>query len=275
MSKTIKFLKCHGLGNDFVILDDRAGNLKLTDKHVLRICDRHYGIGCDQLIVVENSEKADFKMALYNHDGSRPEMCGNGIRCFARYLFKRKITRKKNLDIETGAGIIKTKIIDDLVEVDMGEPELDGPKIPINRKGTIINSPLRTDEGKYDITGVSMGNPHVVIFVNKLSMIDIERIGPVIEKHHLFPKRINVHFAQVNTRKKISFRAWERGAGATLACGTGACATAVAGVLVGLTERSVTVTQPGGKLKIRWDEKNNRVYMTGPAEEVFTGTIQI
>ena len=272
MSRSIKFAKYQGLGNDFIILENLTGKLKLTEKHIKKLCDRHYGIGCDQLLIVAKSEKADYKMSLFNRDGSTAEMCGNGIRCLARYLFMHRITRKKNLDIETDAGTMTTKIIDSMVQVDMGEPVLDGPRVPINRKGEVINSALQTKEGTFKISAVSMGNPHTIIFVKNVKMIPLEKFGPAVENHPVFPRKTNVGFAQVITRKKISLRVWERGAGATLACGTGACAAVVAGALNKVTERNVTVSLPGGILRIRWDEKTNRILMTGPAEEVFTGT---
>lgn len=272
MSRSIKFAKYQGLGNDFIILENLTGKLKLTEKHIKKLCDRHYGIGCDQLLIVGKSEKADYKMSLFNQDASPAEMCGNGIRCLARYLFLHRITRKKSLNIETDAGIMTTKLIDAMVEVDMGKPVLDGPKVPVNRKGQVINSALQTKEGTFKINVVSMGNPHTVVFVKNVKMVPLEKFGPAVENHPVFPRKTNVGFAQVITRKKISLRVWERGAGATLACGTGACAAVVAGVLNKVTERNVTVSLPGGVLKIRWDEKTDRILMTGPAEEVFTGT---
>jgi len=275
MPLNLAFSKYQGLGNDFVILDNRSGKIKLTEKQIKKICDRRFGIGCDQLLIVEKSNQADFKMALYNRDGTTAEMCGNGIRCVAAFLNSKRISRKKNLVFETLAGPIKTKIADGLVEVDMGEPVLEGPKIPVNRKGEVINKPLRTDAGKFNINAVSMGNPHAVIFVKNVSTVPLEKYGPVLENHPVFPRRTNVEFAQVMTRKKIQLRVWERGAGVTLACGTGACATVVAGVLNKLVERNVIVSLPGGLLKIRWDQKTNHVFMTGPAEEVFTGAIRL
>lgn len=275
MSRSIKFAKYQGLGNDFIILENLTGKLKLTEKHIKKLCDRHYGIGCDQLLIAGKSQKAHYKMSLFNRDGSPAEMCGNGIRCMARYLYMHRITRKKGLKIETDAGIMTTKIIDPLVEVDMGEPVLDGPRVPVNRKGQVINSPLQTKEGTFKISAVSMGNPHTVIFVKNVKMVPLEKFGPAVENHPVFPRKTNVGFAQVITRKKISLRVWERGAGATLACGTGACAAVVAGALNKVTERNVTVSLPGGILRIRWDEKTNRILMTGPAEEVFTGTASL
>jgi diaminopimelate epimerase len=275
MRRNIKFAKYQGLGNDFVIIDDRAGKLKLVEKHIKKLCDRHFGIGCDQLLIIGESSMADYKMSLFNNDGSYAEMCGNGIRCLARYLYRHRITRKKNLEVETGAGIITTKIMGELVEVDMGEPILDGPRVPINRKGQVLNSTLQTAAGNFRINAVSMGNPHTVIFVKNVRMVPLEKFGPAIENHPVFPRKTNVGFAQVITRRKISLRVWERGAGATLACGTGACAAVVAGVLNKLTERNVTVSLPGGVLKIHWDQKTNRLLMNGPAVEVFNGSMTL
>jgi diaminopimelate epimerase len=214
-------------------------------------------------------------MALYNADGSPAEMCGNGIRCFSRFLMDRNITKKKALIIETLAGIVRTSIVGKMVEVDMGEPVLDGPQIPVNLPGRIVSRDIDTKMGKFRITAVSMGNPHIVIFTQKPETVDLEKVGAMLERHPLFPKRTNVHFAKVDDAKNITARIWERGAGATLACGTGACATAVAAVLNGLAGANVTIHQPGGGLKIRWEAKDNRVYMTGPAEKVFDGAIAV
>jgi len=275
MAKTVDFGKYQGLGNDFVLIDDRKGKLNLTQKQIRFLADRHYGVGCDQLMIVKNSEKADYRMALYNADGSPAEMCGNGIRCFSRFLMDRNITKKKALIIETLAGIVRTSIVGKMVEVDMGEPVLDGPQIPVNLPGRIVSRDIDTKMGKFRITAVSMGNPHIVIFTQKPETVDLEKVGAMLERHPLFPKRTNVHFAKVDDAKNITARIWERGAGATLACGTGACATAVAAVLNGLAGANVTIHQPGGGLKIRWEAKDNRVYMTGPAEKVFDGAIAV
>jgi len=273
MADLVKFSKWHGLGNDFIIIDDRRNSRRFSRKQVAFLGDRNFGIGCDQLMIIRKSTKADFRMDLYNQDGSRAEMCGNGIRCFAMYLLKRRITRKTDLAIETDAGIIRTSVKGRQVKVDMGEPVLDGPAIPVLMKGSLIAAPLETEAGKFSFTAVSMGNPHAVIFVEDASAVDLERNGPVIENHPLFPNRTNVEFAQVLSNRKVKLRVWERGAGATLACGTGACATAVAGALNGLTGRTVSVVLPGGTLKIRWDKKSNHVFMTGPAVEVFNGAV--
>ncbi|MBI3793957.1 MAG: diaminopimelate epimerase [Nitrospinae bacterium] len=272
----MSFEKWQGLGNDFVLIDGRDGKFKPTEKVIRLLADRRYGVGCDQLMIARKSSKADFKMDLYNADGSRAEMCGNGIRCFARFLVGKKITSKKKLNVETMAGIIKTSILPGaMVEVDMGEPVLNGPDVPVNLEGTVVSRKISTERGEFNITAVSMGNPHVVIFTDKLEGVDLDRLGPFLETHPLFPRKINVHFARVDDKKTITARHWERGSGPTLACGTGACATAVASALNNLTGRAVTVKQRGGALKIRWDKADNRVYMTGPAEMAFAGKIRV
>lgn len=275
MSKTMKFSKWQGLGNDFIIIDDRDNKYRLMEKQISFLCHRNFGIGCDQLMVVRKSRKADFRMELYNQDGGRAEMSGNGIRCFAMYITGKRLSRKKELEIETDAGIIRPKIKGEVVAVDMGEPILQGRQIPMHRDGQVVNAPLETDNGIFNITAVSMGNPHVVIFVSDVEKVNLEKHGPALENHPVFPNRSNVEFAQIVARDRIKLRVWERGAGPTLACGTGACATVVAGVLNGLTKRKVTVSLPGGRLDINWDEETNRVFMTGPAVEVFNGVTTV
>lgn len=275
MAKDVRFSKYQGLGNDFVIIDGRDNRLELKPAEVKRLAHRQYGVGCDQLMVVKRSKTHDFRMALFNNDGSTAEMCGNGVRCFHRFLVDRRITAKKALSIETGAGTIRTRLAGKQVEVDMGEPILEGAKIPTTMTGQVINQKLGTEKGEFFITAVSMGNPHITIFTGNASGVLISEVGPVLENHPAFPKRTNVHFAQVDDRKNITVNHWERGAGATLACGTGACATAVSAALNNLADRTVTVHQRGGSLKIRWEPKDNRVYMTGPAEFVYSGEIRI
>ena len=271
MKTTVKFGKYQGLGNDFVLIDDRDNRLKLTVAQIKALAHRQYGVGCDQLMIVKKSKTHDFKMELYNNDGSVAEMCGNGIRCFHRFLLDRSITAKKELRIETLAGAIQTVLAGKLVTVDMGAPILEAADIPMKTAGRIVNQKLVTGKGSFNITAVSMGNPHIVIFKKSLDGLALETVGPMLEHHPLFPKRTNVHFARIDGRKSITVSHWERGAGMTLACGTGACATAVAAVLNSLTDRSVAVHQRGGTLKIKWDAKDNRVYMTGPAVHVFSG----
>lgn len=295
----LKFTKMEGAGNDFVFIDDRDGQIKLTVEQLQRICDRRFGIGADQVIIVRNSRDADFRMDIYNADGSQVEMCGNGVRCFAKYLKDKKITDKTELTIETLAGPIATTIIENKtvnvpqakdtswVKVDMGAPILEGEDIPVNAKGLIINHKLHLNGGKsflkmgaglshdFFITCVSMGNPHCVIFVEDATDFPIDAIGPEIENHTFFPNRVNVEFTTVLDRDNVVMRVWERGSGQTLACGTGACATAVACVLNEKTNRKVRVHLKGGDLDIEWDEFNDHVYMTGPATSVFEGEINL
>ncbi len=275
MKKNVKFGKYQGLGNDFVIIDDRDNKLKLGNAQVKALAHRQYGVGCDQLMIVKKSKTHDFRMELYNNDGSVAEMCGNGIRCFHRYLIDRGITAKKALKIETLAGTIQTALAGKLVTVDMGAPILEAADIPMKTAGRVVNQKLVTGKGSFHITAVSMGNPHIVIFKKSLEGLELETVGPMLEHHPLFPKRTNVHFARVDGRKSITVNHWERGAGMTLACGTGACATGVAAVLNGLTDRAVTVHQRGGSLQIKWDAKDNHVYMTGPAVHVFSGEMTV
>lgn len=262
----------HGTGNDFVLLDSIFHKTpRITRELARRLCDRRYGVGCDQLLVLAPSKKADFRMDIFNADGGEVEMCGNGIRALAKYVRDHKLSTKGEIEVETIGGIIRPKIVGDLVEVDMGEPVLEGENIPVSKKGRVINSPLL----QFNITCVSMGNPHCVIFVEGVDKYPVTDYGPVIENHPFFPKRVNVEFVEVIDLKRLKIRVWERGAGETHACGTGACATVVASVLNKKTGRDVVVGLKGGELEIRWDEKSNHVFMTGPAETVFEGEIEI
>ena len=275
----IKFTKMHGLGNDFVMLDCRKQKIDGLAKKAKKICDRHFGIGCDQIIVILPSKKADYRMQMFNADGSEAEMCGNGIRCFAKYLWDRKerIIRKKGaIEVETLAGIIRPKIVKGgKVEVDMGEPVLDGRKVPTTFDGEVIDRQVLINRKRYRITAVSMGNPHVIIFTDNVEKVDLASVGPSIENDtKKFQNRTNVEFVEVINRSRVKAIVWERGSGATLACGTGACAVAVASSLNGKTSRKVKVDLPGGSLAIDW-RKDNRVYMTGPATEVYTGAINV
>ncbi|HCU25185.1 MAG TPA: diaminopimelate epimerase [Deltaproteobacteria bacterium] len=264
-----------GLGNDFIVVNCLEENCPELAARAAQLCDRRFGIGCDQLLVIRPSERADFKMEIFNNDGSQVEMCGNGIRCVAQYLAKHGATTKSELAIETLAGIIRPRLLGDRVEVDMGEPILDGKKIPTTLEGKIVDNPLTVDGRHLRITCVSMGNPHCVIFVEDTAQAAVTALGPILEKHPMFPKRVNVEFAQVLSPSEIALRVWERGAGETLACGTGASATLVAAVITGKAQREAVLHLKGGDLQIRWSEKNNRVYMTGPGEEVFSGSIDI
>jgi diaminopimelate epimerase len=274
----LKFTKMYGLGNDFVLINcidqdlgkwaTKAGELSR------RLCHRHFGIGADQVLLLYPSEIADFRMMIFNSDGSEVEMCGNGIRCFAKYIWDRGLLEKEVLSVETGAGIIRPEKAGDMVRVDMGEPVLDGRMIPVNLDGMIKDYPLKVDDREFKFTAVSMGNPHAVIFVEDVYSVDVKAYGPLIERHELFPKRVNAEFIQVLDSETIRMRVWERGAGETMACGTGASAAAVASHIHGFTGRLVHVHLAGGELLIEWKD-NNHVYMTGPAVEAFEGTVGI
>lgn len=269
------FTKMHGTGNDFIVIDCRQVKLDDPVAFSKQYCDRRFGIGADQVLLLYPSKTADFMMKIYNADGSEVEMCGNGIRCFAKYIWDRKFSAKPVLEIETLAGIIKPELAGEQVKVDMGEPILDPQRIPADLKTAppVVDHPLDVIGRQFKLTLVSMGNPHAVIFLDEdVAKFAVGTYGPVIENSPLFPKRTNVEFVNVLNRNEVSMRVWERGSGETLACGTGACATGVASMLKGLVERKVTVKLIGGSLLIEW-AANNRVYMTGPATEVYEGVI--
>jgi diaminopimelate epimerase len=277
---SISFVKMHGIGNDFIVIDCRDNQLnRLNGLRSLRglsrrLCDRRFGIGADQILLLHNSDKADFMMRIFNADGSEVEMCGNGIRCFAKYIWDRNLSSKQVLDIETPAGIIRPEKAGNMVKVDMGLPVLEGRQIPVRLDGVVRDFPLKILDKRFKITCVSMGNPHAVIFVDDLGGLDVAKYGPLIESHKLFPKRINVEFIEVVNTRTVKMRVWERGSGETMACGTGACAAVVASNLNGRAGRKVKVRLIGGDLAIELHE-NGHVYMTGPAEEVFRGTINL
>jgi diaminopimelate epimerase len=270
----LEFTKMHGAGNDFVFVDCLKQNIRDLESVAKRLCDRRFGIGADQLLTVRSSKIADFKMEIYNADGSQVEMCGNGIRCFAKYVYDHGITTKRALEVETLAGIIRPRIVGELVEVDMGEPILEGRKIPVDADGEIKNRPLEVDGRTYEVTCVSMGNPHCVVYLDDIESLNLEKLGPKFEHHSFFPKRVNTEFIKVLSRNEVNMRVWERGAGETWACGTGASAVGVAGAITGRTERILTIHLKGGDLLIDWRD-NHRVYMTGGAEEVFRGSIKV
>ncbi len=270
----ISFTKMHGTGNDFVVINGMRRPVKLNAALSRRLCDRHFGVGADQILVLEPSRKADFRMRIVNADGSEVEMCGNGIRCAAHYAFERGIVKTKDMSVETLAGIIRPSLQKDLVRVDMGAPVLDAEKVPTRGKGRVIDAPFHWTGNEVRMTCVSMGNPHAVIFVDDLSKVPANVWGPQIENHSFFPKRVNVEFVQVISSRRVKARVWERGAGLTLACGTGACAIAVAGVLTGRLQREATVSLPGGDLKVEW-AADEHVYMTGPAAQVFDGEFEL
>lgn len=271
------FSKWHGLGNDFVIVNGLEEKIDNYHDMAIEVCDRHFGIGADGLVVISPSAIADFQMRIFNSDGSEAEMCGNVTRCIARYVYEHNLTDKKKITLETKAGIIKPELIfiDDqlsTVRVDMGRPRLTRAEIPMlgNANEQVINEVLLVGGDEYQITCVSMGNPHCIIFVEDLTTIDLSLIGPKIEVHPAFPKKTNVEFVQVLNKQRLRMRVWERGAGVTMACGTGTCATLVAAVLNNKTDRQATVEVDGGELFIEWDS-NNHIYMSGPAIEVFRG----
>ena len=275
----MKFTKMHGIGNDYVYVNGFEEKVENKPEVAKMVSDRHFGIGSDGIIFINPSDKADFEMEMYNSDGSRAEMCGNGIRCVAKYVYDFGLTNKEKISIDTLAGV---KYLDLKVEngkvseitVDMGEPELVAKNIPIiSENEKVISEDITVDGRTYQITGVSMGNPHAIVYYDGIQDMKIEEIGPKFECHERFPRRINTEFVEVIDRSHVSMRVWERGAGETLACGTGACAVAVACVLNGLTETEVKVTLLGGDLTIRWDKESNHVFMTGPAETVYTGEI--
>lgn len=275
----ISFTKMQALGNDFILIDKRTKSLQNISRLSRVLCDRRFGIGADQVLVLENSKKADFKMRIFNADGSQVEMCGNGIRCLAKYIWDNKLSIRRShsrqLKIETPAGIIIPEKSGQLIKVDMGEPELEGKRIPVNQTGRVINHPLVIGGMTFKITCISMGNPHAVVVVNNVQKAPLQKYGSMIENYKFFSKRTNVEFIQIVNRKKIKMRVWERGAGETMACGTGASAAVVASSLLSLTDRRVTVYLPGGKLLIEWSSKNNHVYMSGPAVKVFEGIINL
>lgn len=274
------FIKMHGLGNDFVIMNFMLGAPDRDwPQEAVQLCDRHFGVGADGLVLLLPSDEADFEMRIFNSDGSEAEMCGNAIRCVTRYVFERGLISDLALTVKTKAGIMRPELVwedpDNLdsikVKVDMGSPVLNPSAIPVSAEGErVVNQLLMVGGETISFTAVSMGNPHCVVFVPDVEKTDFYTLGPMIENHPRFPKKTNVEFVQVLSPGRLKVRVWERGAGETLACGTGACAVAVAGVLNGLSERKVAVELPGGRLDIEWME-DGRVFMTGPAEEVFEG----
>ena len=277
----MKFTKMQGLGNDYVYVNCFEEKIENPPAVARYVSDRHFGIGSDGLIMINPSEVADFEMEMYNADGSRGEMCGNGIRCVAKYVYDYRLTDKTQISVETLGGIKYLDLtVEDgkvvLVKVDMGKPGLKSDLIPIiSENEKVIDEPIEVDGQVYHMTGVSMGNPHTVIYVDDVKNLDLEKIGPKFENHERFPKRINTEFVHCIDRNTVEMRVWERGSGETLACGTGACAVAVASILNNLTDTRVTVKLLGGDLQIEWDREKNHVFMTGPAKVVFDGVIDI
>ena len=277
----MKFTKMHGCGNDYVYVNLFEEQIENPAKVSIAVSDRHFGIGSDGLITIGASEIADFRMRIYNADGSEAEMCGNGIRCVAKYVYDHKLTDKTEITVETGAGVktLQLTVEDDkvtLVRVDMGEPILTPDEIPVVADGDrVVDEPIVVDDKEWRLTCVSMGNPHAVVFVDDVAHFELEKYGPLFENHVRFPKRTNTEFVQIISRNEAIMRVWERGSAETWACGTGTCATVMACILNGLTDNDVLVHLRGGDLRIVYDEKSNHVFMTGPATEVFEGEIQL
>ncbi len=277
----MKFTKMHGCGNDYVYVNCFKEKLENPSEVAIKVSDRHFGIGADGLILICPSEVADFQMKMYNADGSMGEMCGNGIRCVAKYVYDYGMTENTHITIETGAGIKSLDLtVEDgkvsMVRVDMGEPILEAEKIPVvSDKDQVINQPITVQGKEWKMTCVSMGNPHAVVFVADTKNLDIEEVGPCFEHHKMFPKRVNTEFVQFLSTNEINMRVWERGSGETWACGTGTCASVMACILNGYTDDKVLVHLLGGDLIIDYDRESNHVFMTGPATTVFEGEIEI
>ena len=273
----MKFTKMHGCGNDYVYVNLFEETIADPAQLSIAVSDRHFGIGSDGLITIGPSDVADFRMRIYNADGSEAEMCGNGIRCVAKYVYDHELTSQTTITVETGAGI---KTLDLLVEngkvtqvtVDMGEPILAPEEIPVIAEGMrVVDEPILVDGKEWRMTCVSMGNPHAVVFVDDVANLELEKYGPDFENHTRFPKRTNTEFVQVHSRTEASMRVWERGSAETWACGTGTCASVMACILNGYTDNKVLVHLRGGDLVIEYNPDNNHIYMTGPATEVFQG----
>lgn len=277
----MKFTKMQGLGNDYVYVNCFKETIENPPEMAKKVSNRNFGIGSDGLIMINPSDVADFEMEMYNADGSRSEMCGNGIRCVGKYVYDYGLTEKEHISVETLAGIKYLDLtVEDgkvkLVKVDMGSPELVPENIPIVADGNrVIDEPINVNGTEYRMTGVSMGNPHAVVYVEDVKGLDIETIGPAFENHERFPNRVNTEFVKVLDRNTVEMCVWERGSGETMACGTGACAVAVACILNGFTEDKVTVKLLGGDLQIEWDKEADKIYMTGPAEVSFDGEINL
>ncbi len=285
----LNFTKMEGLGNDYVYVNCFKETVPNPSELSIKISDRHFGIGSDGLILINPSEVADFTMEMYNADGSQSEMCGNGIRCVGKYVYDYGLTDKEEISVETLAGIKYLKFVIDrkdasdrgtvaMVTVNMGEPIFKSNEVPVDlgkELDMVLDYPVTIDGKEYNITCVSMGNPHCITYVDDTDSFPLEEIGPKFESNPIFPRRVNAEFVQVVSRDYLKMRVWERGSGETLACGTGTCATVVASILNGLTEDEVTVRLLGGELIIKWDRETNLVYMTGPAKVVFDGVIEI
>lgn len=277
--KKLKFTKMHGAGNDYIYMNGFVQEIENPSVLAIRLSNRNFGIGSDGLVLILPSENSDFRMQMFNSDGSEAEMCGNASRCVGKYVYDNGLTTKKEIALETKAGVKYITLLEGdekarKVTVDMGEPILDPEQIPVKvDKEPVLNFPLDIDGKIWEISCVSMGNPHAVVFTTGIKELDLPVIGPKFEKHPIFPRKTNTEFIEVVDRKTLNMRVWERGAGETLACGTGACAAAVAAILNGYCDRKITIHLIGGDLEIEWDEQNNHVYMTGEAVTVFEGEI--
>ena len=277
----MKFTKMHGCGNDYVYVNLFEEKLDNPAEVSIKVSDRHFGIGSDGLITIGPSDKADFRMRIYNADGSEAEMCGNGIRCIAKYVYDHHLTDKTEITVETGAGVLTLQLFTEngkvqQVRVDMGEPILTPADIPVVADGDkVIDEPIEVGGKTWNMTCVSMGNPHAVVFVDDTANFPLETYGPLFENHERFPKRTNTEFVQVISPTEANMRVWERGSAETWACGTGTCASVMACILNGKTEDKVLVHLRGGDLTIEYDRDSNHVFMTGPATEVFSGEIEI
>ncbi len=275
----IHFTKMHGLGNDFIVIDAINQNINLTAEQIRLMADRHFGIGCDQLLLVENSQKTDvdFHYRIFNADGNEVEQCGNGARCFARFVRDHYLTDKNNIIVSTASGIIKLHIeTDGQVTVNMGLPKFEPEQIPFKAPALTDRYFLELEDQRIEIGAVSLGNPHAVLQVEHVTTAAVHQLGPEIESHPRFPDRVNVGFMEVVTRNYIRLRVFERGSGETLACGSGACAAAAIGQRQGVIDQNVTVELPGGTLKIRWTGKDNEpIWMTGPTNTVYEGDIEL
>jgi diaminopimelate epimerase len=274
----LKFTKMHGAGNDFVVLDGVRQDIELSPEQLRLLADRHFGVGCDQILIVEKAvnTEADFRYRIFNADGGEVEQCGNGARCFLRFVHDQKLTAKREIVVETRGGLISPRLEQDgRVTVNMGAPIFDPALVPFEGGSSAVSEPLVVTEGILDISVLSMGNPHAVQVVDDIESAPVEKLGPVIEHHPRFPKRVNAGFMQVMDRHSIRLRVYERGAGETLSCGTGACAAVVAGVRRGLLDSPVSVATRGGVLTIAWDGDGLPVQMTGPAITVFAGEINL
>lgn len=277
----MKFTKMHGISNDYIYINGATEKIYNPSDIAIKLSDRHTGIGSDGIVMILPSKTCDFRMRMFNSDGSEAEMCGNASRCVGKYVYDKGLTKKTKVSLETLAGkkILNLHVVDgkvDMVTVDMGEPILRGVDIPtIFDLPTVVSQPIVVSGKKILTTCVSMGNPHSVVYVDDVDSLDLEKIGPSYECHPAFPHKTNTEFVEIISRNEVKMRVWERGAGETMACGTGACAVAVASVLNGFTDRDVRVKLRGGDLQIKWDDDDNHVYMTGPATTVYEGDVEI